>query len=81
MALLNVITYRGPTGLKMVEGGPKMVERLLSPVFWIDEIYRSRNKDVAILNNIVATRKIGVAAKSGHNFIACYWCENPKMFF
>ena len=45
-------------------------------VDWIYELrrslYRSRNKDVAILDSIVATRKIVVAAKSGDNFIACY---------
>ena len=35
-------------------------------------LYRSRNKDVATLNSIVATRKIVVAAKSGNNFIAPY---------
>ena len=35
-------------------------------------MYRSRNKDVATLNSIVATRKIVLAAKSGNNFIAHY---------
>ena len=38
-----------------------------------DPLYRSRNKDVATLNSIVATRKIVVAAKSGHIFVAWYY--------
>ena len=34
--------------------------------------YRSRNKDVAISNSIVAIRKIVMAAKSDHNITARY---------